>query len=156
MDYNGRKKKGCLGSVVVIVVIDIVIGAVSGSSGDKKKSTDENNGKVSVSSSSTSTNNGTVKTGDDNGEDDGEVSEEANQVIYDDGDVTITYTGYSAAELFKSATINFLVENNSDKNMTIENFNFNVNGYTLDTWMYEKIPAGKKSNIAMDISSSQL
>lgn len=162
---QGKKKKGCLGVIIAVIALGVIVAAVGGSGDDDKSSDESKSAKVVVNSFDDSKNNGKVSKKQDSKDENkdeskdekgGDVSQEANEVIYDDQGVKITYTGYSAAELFQSASINFLIENNSDKNITVENFNFNVNGYTLDTFFYEEVPAGKKSNVKLDISSSQL
>ena len=134
---QGKKKKGCLGVIIAVIALGVIVAAVGGSGDDDKSSDESKSAKVVVNSSDDSKNNGKVSKKSDSkdknkdeskDEKGGDVSQEANEVIYDDQGVKITYTGYSAAELFQSASINFLIENNSDKNITIESFNFNVNG----------------------------
>ncbi|MBR1423195.1 MAG: hypothetical protein IJ571_07135 [Ruminococcus sp.] len=156
MAKEKNKKKGCLIAVIAVVVIG-VIAAAAGGGKKKDDSSSQSNGKVSVSSSTSSENQGKVNTDKESkSAENGDVSEEANDVIYDDGGIKITYTGYTASKMFTSASLNFLIENNSDKNITVENFNLNINGYTLDTWFYEQVPASKKSNVKMDIYDTQL
>ncbi|MBR1591722.1 MAG: hypothetical protein IJ666_01780 [Ruminococcus sp.] len=128
--------------------------AVSGSKKDKTESS-SSVGKVSVESSEKSNvNYDTDKEYSDNSSD--EISKEENQTVYDDGQIKITYTGYTAEKTFSSAKMGFLIENNSDKNITVSNFNLNVNGYTFDTWFYENVPAGKKTNAEMSIRNTEL
>ncbi|MDD6085691.1 MAG: zinc ribbon domain-containing protein [Oscillospiraceae bacterium] len=158
-----KKKHGCLIGILVfvLIIVLIVIISVVGSSGKKQK----DNGTVSVNSTASEENSNSVEINTksenesvDDGEnvERGDVSKEENQVIYDADQVKITYTGYTAAKLFTSASLNFIIENNSDKNITVENFHFEVNGYTLDGWFYEDVPAGKKVNASIDLSSYEL
>lgn len=146
------KKKGCISGTIGIVAVIAIVCAIAGSGG-KDDSSSKSDGKVSVSSNSSSAEKVSVG---NSGNSEEEIKEEVNEVVFDDGGIKITYTGYKAAKLFESASFTFIIENNSDKNITVENFNFNVNGYTLDTWFYEDVPAGKKSNAEMSVSSSQL
>ena len=91
---------------------------------------------------------------------DGEIVDNTNKVIYDDGKITLTYKGYTAEKLFSGAKIKLLVENNTDKNIYVKNSYINVNGYTFEDSFFSEffvnVSAGKKNTAEMSISSSQL
>lgn len=147
------KGKGCLIFLIVLLVLIFVVRACASGYVKKAKETTSNssatnNASVSVETSADGENNDVNSNGD--------ISQTADQVIYDADNIKITYKGYTAAELFSSASLDFLIENNSDKNITVENFNFEVNGYTLDGWFYEQITAGTKANASIDLSKAQL
>jgi len=66
-------------------------------------------------------------------------------VIYDEGGVKVTakslnFTGLLGPEL------NLLIENDSDKNITIQAQNVSVNGYMVSTVFSADVPSGKKAN----------
>jgi hypothetical protein len=85
-----------------------------------------------------------------------EIDQEADQIIYDDNDIKITYKGYTQAGLFQSASFNFLIENNSDKDISVTSENVSVNDYTVSNFLYERIGANKKSNSGVELYDSVL
>lgn len=117
-------------------------------------------GTVSIKSSEDSGSKDSAKDSENSDTDsnvnDGEVKQEADQVIYDDNDIKITYKGFSQAGLFKSASFDFLIENNSDKDLTVRSEDVSVNDYSVSNFLYEEVAAGKKSNSGVDIYSSVL
>lgn len=138
-----KKKHGCLTAIGVFAIIAVLGGVIGSSGGSKKSDKSKAEGKVKT------TQNNEAST-DEN------LKKEVNEVVYDNGDIKITYTGYEAEKLFKSAKLNFLIENNSSKNIKVSNFSLNINGYTVGTWFYEEVPAGKKSNTEMSLYSREL
>lgn len=52
--------------------------------------------------------------------------------------------------------IKFLIENNSDKNITVQARNVSVNGFMVDSSMSADVAPGKKSNDSLTISSSSM
>lgn len=117
-------------------------------------------GTVSIKSSEDSGSKDSAKDSENSDTDsngnDGEVKQEADQVIYDDNDIKITYKGFSQAGLFKSASFDFLIENNSDNDLTVRSEDVSVNDYSVSNFLYEEVAAGKKSNSGVDIYSSVL
>ena len=75
--------------------------------------------------------------------------------IYNQDNIIVTATGLKM-DGFWGPEITLLVENNSDKNLTIQPRNSSVNGYMIDLQMSCDVAAGKKANDRMVISNSDL
>ena len=148
-----KKKHGCLSVIGGLAIVFVLIGIITSSGNNKKSDDSKNDGKVNTTQTERSDNGQTNK---DKASTDETLKENVNEVVFDNGEVKITYTGYEAEALFKSATLNFLIENNSSKNIRVSNFSLNINGYTVDTWFYEEVPAGKKSNASMSLYTTEL
>lgn len=78
------------------------------------------------------------------------------QVIFDQDNIKITVTGFDPDGSFIGCELTLLVENNSDKCITVQARNVSVNGYMVDTSMSAEVMPGKKDNTALTISSSSL
>lgn len=78
------------------------------------------------------------------------------QIILDQDGMKITVTGMESDGSFLGSEIKFLIENESDKNITVQVRNTSVNGYMVDTTMSSDVVAGKKANDSMTIMSSSL
>lgn len=108
-----KKRNGCLPVIVIGLFLFIVVPSVAGK--NSKTSTDSTSSQtanVQINTSDSSTNNGKVNTENlnkeineqaDNSSD--EITKEVNQVVYDSGEIKITYTGYTAEKAFSSAKI---------------------------------------------------
>ena len=81
-----------------------------------------------------------------------DVTEETKeQVVYDENDVLIVYTGIEQGDILTDAKFNFRIENNSEKALTISSDNVSVNGCTISGMVYEEIAAGKKVNTSIEL-----
>lgn len=80
-----------------------------------------------------------------------EADETKEQVVYDENDVLIVYTGIEQDDILTDAKFNFRIENNSEKALTISSDNVSVNGYTISGMVYEEIAAGKKVNTSIEL-----
>lgn len=78
----------------------------------------------------------------------------AETVIYDEDNIRITATGIKDG--FMGKEINFLVENNTAKNIAFTGDLFIVNGITVPGYVYIDVAAGKKSNDSLSFFSSDL
>jgi len=141
---NKKQKGGCftvLGTVCVIIFLIILVPSFVGYN---KKNDDENSnsGTVSVNSSE---NSGTGSESEIS-EQTEEIKHEAEQIIYDENDIKITYKGFSQAGFFKSASFDFLIENNNSQNILVTSENVSVNDFTITDFLYEEIASGKKCN----------
>lgn len=67
-------------------------------------------------------------------------------VLYDADDIKITAKNLSFDDDWYAATIDILIENNSDTDLNFITANVYVNGYHTDAWLYADVNAGKKSN----------
>lgn len=144
----------------VLLALTICFLAVTSTACVSSDQSSKDQGTVSIKSSDDSSSKDSTKSDDDSSTDskgeDGEVKQEADQVIYDDNDIKITYKGFSQAGLFKSASFDFLIENNSDKDITVTSKNVSVNDYSVSNFLYEEVAAGKKSNAGVDLYSHVL
>lgn len=157
MAGNGAKKSKT-GLVIGIIAAVVIIAAIAGTAGGKSNGDSSSSEKASISvdsSKSDSQSSGKVEKSADSTSSKGK-SQTANNVIYNKDGVKITYTGYTAAELFSSASFSFKVENNSKHNINLSTLHLNVNGYTITSIMSEDVPKGKKSNIKLDLYASEL
>ena len=77
------------------------------------------------------------------------------QVLVDQNGIVITATEYTTDTMFGDG-IKLLIENNSDKNVTVGCKALMVNNYMLTDLFASDIAAGKKSNETMYLSSSEL
>lgn len=66
-------------------------------------------------------------------------------VLLDEADVKITAKSLSTDGLFGQG-IKLLIENNSEKNLTVQCRNASVNGYMVDTMLSADVVSGKKGN----------
>ena len=76
-------------------------------------------------------------------------------VIYNEGDITVTVKGFGK-DSFLGPQIKLLVENNSDKNITVQTRNSSINGYMIPFTFSCDVATGKKSNDNITVSSSDL
>ncbi len=82
-------------------------------------------------------------------------TEIAEAVLYEDESFKVTVTGMNADSLW-GTEINLLLENNSDKNVSLSGDTFVVNGITLAGNLYVDAAAGKKANGALTLPSESL
>lgn len=80
-------------------------------------------------------------------------------VLVDENDVKITATGLNYTDY--AVEVNLLLENNSDKNLTMYTGSVGyspnaVNGYMLGGYMYTEVAAGKKTNETISYSMNEL
>ena len=80
----------------------------------------------------------------------------AEEVIYDEDGIRITYMGMEAATLNISTDVKFKIENNSGKSVNISTDDFSVDGYSINAFMYTEVADGKITNDSIDILDSYL
>lgn len=87
---------------------------------------------------------------------DGKVSQAAieEQLLYDGNGVKITATGMEDG-LF-GTELKLLIENSSDRNVTIQARNASVNDFMVDTILSADVAAGKKANDSLTFATSGL
>ena len=76
------------------------------------------------------------------------------QVLYDENSIKITALGMEDG-LF-GTELKLLLENNSDKSITVQARNANVNGFMVSTMMSVDIASGKKANDSLTFETSGL
>lgn len=82
-----------------------------------------------------------------------EVTTIEEQVIFDQDGIKITATGI-AEDPFWGYELKMLVENDTDKTITVQSRNVSVNNYMLDPTMSIEVAPGKKANDEMSFSLS--
>ena len=85
----------------------------------------------------------------------GEV-DDSGEVLVEENGIKIVGKGLSADNSFWGPGIILYIENNSDKNITIQTRDVSVNGFMVETMMSEEIVAGKKAMSAVQFLSSDL
>lgn len=87
------------------------------------------------------------------------ISQNVNQVIYNENGLKITYTGItspSTSDILKRHKINLKLENTSTKDYGVSVDDFSVNGVMLSELFYCNIAAGKTAIDAIEIYDSTL
>lgn len=77
-------------------------------------------------------------------------------VVYNDKGIVITAKEYTRDDFWGSDGIKFLVENNTEQNITVGTTAVIVNGYMITDLFVAEVAAGKKTNETMNLSTSQL
>lgn len=77
------------------------------------------------------------------------------QVIYDEGDITITAKGLNFDEYW-GPEVELFIENNTDLDISVGAKNISVNGLVVGGSFYSDVPAGKKANEALSIYEEDL
>lgn len=74
-------------------------------------------------------------------------------VLYDENGIKLTYTGYKE-DIFP--TLNYQLENNSDKSYMVRSEDVSINDCMISTSILETIAPGKKSAVKMTMFESDL
>lgn len=77
------------------------------------------------------------------------------QVVYDENNIKVTVEEMTYEEYY-GPTLSFLVENSSDKDITLSSKNVSVNNIVFSAYMYADVNAGKKSYEEMSFYESDL
>lgn len=83
-----------------------------------------------------------------------ETAEAINQVVYDDNNIKVTYTGIE--ESSRKVEIKLLIENNTNYTCAVQNRNLSVNGYMISGSMNAVVSSQKKCNDSLSIYKSSL
>lgn len=75
-------------------------------------------------------------------------------VLLEESGIKITATGLEDGWL--GTDLKLLIENNGEKNVTVQARNSSVNGFMVDTMMSEDVVAGKKANTTLTFSTTGL
>ncbi len=101
---------------------------------------------------------GGVSDNSDNGGDSNEEPQDVQveeTVLVDESGVKITAKGIEQGGVF-GADLKILIENNTDKDLTVQCRESSVNGYMVETMLSADVAAGKKANDAITFSDSDL
>lgn len=77
------------------------------------------------------------------------------QKIWEQDGISVTVTGISMDGLM-GPELNLLLENNSDKNITVQSRHTAINGYMVSSTMSSNVAAGKKANDGLSFSKRDL
>lgn len=78
------------------------------------------------------------------------------QVLLEQDGLTITATGLDAGGSIWGPEIKLLIENDTEKNLTVQARNVSVNGYMVGVTMSSDVASGKKTNDSLTIESGSL
>ena len=86
------------------------------------------------------------------------ASGEEQIVLYNANGIYWYITDYEKSDWTSYLTINSIVENKSDKNVTLSIDTLSVNGWDVSTFVYAQVSAGKKAKqeIAFDLSDASV
>ena len=76
-------------------------------------------------------------------------------VLFDQDGIKISSKGFESSGIL-GPSINLLIENNSNKSITVQAHNSSVNGYMVESMMSVDVAPGKKVNDKLNLSSSDL
>lgn len=139
-------KKSKVLAVVLAAGIFMLFALGSSSSGTKKEIVDTtaaNNGESAAQEETTTTEAASSKP----------TIEET--VVYDEGGITITAKEYTTDSVWGDG-IKFLIENETDQNITVGVTALIVNDYMIDDLFVADVAAGKKTNETMELYSTEL
>ena len=79
-------------------------------------------------------------------------------MLYNANGIYWYITDYEKSDWTSYLTINSIVENKSDKNVTLSIDTLSVNGWDVSTFVYAQVSAGKKAKqeIAFDLSDASV
>ena len=151
---KGKKKGGKKKWIVIGVVAVIIIAAALGGGKDKPK--DEVK-KVSTSKNTSQSEDQTI----DANSDSVSATEEATatieeQVLVEQDGIKITAKDITYDSSFMGSSLNLIIENTSDKTITVQARDVSVNGYMLNPIMSADIAPGKTANDDILFLSSEL
>lgn len=78
------------------------------------------------------------------------------QVVYEKDGIKITAKELDPNGSFMGAELKFLIENETDKNITVQARNVSVNGYMVDSNMSSEVASKKKNNDSLTFLSTSL
>ena len=77
------------------------------------------------------------------------------EVVYDEDGITVIMQGMYEEEYY-GTHVQILVINDTDKDIVVEVEDVNVNGYTMDAWLYDSVYAGTVCYCLLDLYESEL
>lgn len=82
--------------------------------------------------------------------------DDSGEVLYNDNGLKIVSKGLSSSSSVFGPGLMIYIENNTDKDYTIQTRNTSINGFMIDTIMSEKVVSGKKAITAITFLNSSL
>lgn len=147
-----KKKSNLLAVLLCLVLFALMaLGSGSSDSGETKEIVTTNSGEVTVSEKDDAN---VASTQEDEKEDVAGVTIEEQVLLEQDG-IVITAKEYVSDSIWGDG-IKLLLENNSDKTVTVGCNALIVNNYMITDLFVSEVAAGKKANEVMYLSSSEL
>lgn len=74
------------------------------------------------------------------------------EVVYEDSKITLTFDGFDSQ--YGSTYINFKADNKTSGTLTLMNEYLKINGYAVETSMYEEISANSTADVVLSTSNN--
>ncbi len=149
-----KKLKAVVIIVVLIIVISMVFGGDSGDSGETKEVVGVSEEAAASAEDGGQADGGEAEQAAESGNTAGSVTIEE-QVLLDQDGIRITAMEYTPDSIWGDG-IRLLLENNSDRTVTVGCKALIVNNYMITDLFSSEVAAGKKANEVMYLSSSGL
>ena len=139
--------------VIVVVLVAAVGSGSAGSSGDKKENADTKTEAVANNDNS----NETEAAKEQKTEKKTAKKEESKEkVVYNKNNILIKFIGYDFHSVLGYLEVKMYIENNSEEDLTFSmDGDVTLNGYSLNSSLYEEINKGTKKNVTLNIYDLQ-
>lgn len=139
--------------VIVVVIVAAVGSGSAGSSGDKKENADTKTEAVANNDNS----NETEAAKEQKTEKKTAKKEESKEkVVYNKNNILIKFIGYDFHSVLGYLEVKIYIENNSEEDLTFSmDGDVTLNGYSLNSSLYEEINKGTKKNVTLNIYDLQ-
>ena len=139
--------------VIVVVIVAAVGSGYAGSSGDKKENADTKTEAVANNDNS----NETEAAKEQKTEKKTAKKEESKEkVVYNKNNILIKFIGYDFHSVLGYLEVKMYIENNSEEDLTFSmDGDVTLNGYSLNSSLYEEINKGTKKNVTLNIYDLQ-
>lgn len=139
--------------VIVVVIVAAVGSGSAGSSGDKKENANTKTEAVANNDNS----NATEAAKEQKTEKKTAKKEESKEkVVYNKKNILIKFIGYDFHSVLGYLEVKMYIENNSEEDLTFSmDGDVSLNGYSLNSSLYEEINKGTKKNVTLNIYDLQ-
>lgn len=139
--------------VIVVVIVAAVGSGSAGSSGDKKENANTKTEAVANNDNS----NETKAAKEQKTEKKTAKKEESKEkVVYNKNNILIKFIGYDFHSVLGYLEVKMYIENNSEEDLTFSmDGDVTLNGYSLNSSLYEEINKGTKKNVTLNIYDLQ-
>lgn len=139
--------------VIVVVIVAAVGSGSAGSSGDKKENANTKTEAVANNDNS----NETEAAKEQKPEKKTAKKEESKEkVVYNKNNILIKFIGYDFHSVLGYLEVKMYIENNSEEDLTFSmDGDVSLNGYSLNSSLYEEINKGTKKNVTLNIYDLQ-
>lgn len=139
--------------VIVVVIVAAVGSGSAGSSGDKKENADTKTEAVANNDNS----NETEAAKEQKTEKKTAKKEESKEkMVYNKNNILIKFIGYDFHSVLGYLEVKMYIENNSEEDLTFSmDGDVTLNGYSLNSSLYEEINKGTKKNVTLNIYDLQ-